>query len=120
MHNCTPTIRKGIELIIRRYPLKSGKCSECARKIVDLFIKEGFSAKVGRMETFLPVLTLADGTYLSHRPRRSKSLAYHEFVRAGDYVYDAITGSPGMRWDDYQKLFYEGVFDDGIIRVTYL
>lgn len=119
MSRFSPTIQKGLEKIIKRYPLKSGQCRQCAQKMLALFAKEGFHAQIGHMETFLPVLTLADGTYLSHRPRGSSSLAYHEFVRLGDYVYDSITGAQGMHWDDYQKLFYEGVFDDGTIRLTY-
>ena len=33
VHNCTPTIRKGMEKVVKRYPIQSGQCSKCARKI---------------------------------------------------------------------------------------
>jgi hypothetical protein len=47
------------------------------------------------------------------------SLAYHEFVRVGDCIVNGMTGAMGMEWNDYKNLFYEGVFDDGTIRVSY-
>jgi hypothetical protein len=114
-HNCTPTIRAGLDNIIGNYPISSGQCSQCAREIYDLFNAEGFTAQIGRMETDLPFLSLADGkTVLSN-----VSSPYHEFVRVGDTVYDSLTGPNGMHWNDYQNLFYDGVFSDGTIRVSY-
>lgn len=108
-----------VDEILSRYPLASGQCSQCAREVYALFTEQGLVAQIGHIETDLPFLTLADGTYVAHRPRGSDSLAFHEFVKVGDFVYDAITGPNGMFWDEYQSLFYEGVFTDGTIRLTY-
>lgn len=113
----TPAIRKSLERIVRRYPVESGQCSRCARQIYDLLTAEGFTAQIGRMETDFRFLVTCDGVRLSHRV--GNSLAYHEFVRVGHHVVNGMTGSMGMEWNDYQKLFYEGVFDDGTIRVAY-
>ena len=117
MHNFTPTIRKGIERIVKRYPVRSGQCSRCAREIYDLCTAEGFSTQIGRMETDLRFLITRNGVLLSRTI--ANDFAYHEFVRIGNRVYDAMTGPMGMEWEEYQKLFYEGVFDDGTIRVLY-
>lgn len=111
------TIQKKIERIVKRYPVESGQCSRCAKQIYNLLTSEGFSAQIGRMETDFRFLVTRDGIRLSHRV--GNSLAYHEFVRVGDHVVNGMTGAMGMEWNDYQKLFYEGVFEDGTIRVEY-
>jgi hypothetical protein len=36
---------------------------------------------------------------------RGATLAYHEFVRVGDRVFDTMTGPQGMLWNDYLKLW---------------
>jgi hypothetical protein len=69
------------------------------------------------METYSPFLLTRNGVHLSRRI--GNDLAYHEFVRVKDHVYDAMTGPMGMEWNDYQELFYEGVFDDGEIQISY-
>jgi hypothetical protein len=109
---------KALQRIIEKYPPESGLCSPCAREIFALLDKEGVEARIGYMETDAPFLTTRDGVQLSLRV--ADSLAYHEFVRVGDTIYDALAGPKGMLWHDYQTLFYEGVFDDGTIRVTYV
>lgn len=104
-----------IELILKRYPIESGYCRQCAREVYDLFTALGFTAKIGHIETDMPFLALADGkTALSN-----VYPPYHEFVQVGNTVYDAITGYKGLHIDEYKTLFYEGVFDDGTLRLTY-
>jgi hypothetical protein len=114
---------KRISSILSRYPLtspiagKGGKCDICARKIYDLLIQNGYTAQIGRMNTNLPRITTVDNRLVSIA--QGNSPAYHEFVRVGDVIFDAITGSPGMTWDQYTKLFYDDVFTDGTITITY-
>ena len=38
MHNSPTANDAGIELILKRYPIKSGHCRRCAREIYDLFL----------------------------------------------------------------------------------
>jgi hypothetical protein len=82
-----------------------------------LFVSEGLPTRIGRMETDLPFLSTRDGVRLSRR--LGGDVAYHEFVVVGDRVYDALAGSGGMDWHDYQALFYKDVFTDGTLRLTY-
>jgi hypothetical protein len=115
-HNCTPTPEE-IDAILKQYPPTSGQCTQCANEVYALFDNAGIDADIGYMETDAPFLTTRDNIQLS--VRRSSDLAYHEFVRVGDTIYDSLTGPHGMSWADYQNLFYAGVFTDGTIRVTF-
>jgi hypothetical protein len=117
VHNtCIPT-SKEIGVILNQYPPTSGQCVRCANEVFTLFDNAGIDAEIGHMETDAPFLTTRNNIQLS--VRRSNDLAYHEFVRVGDTIYDSLTGPEGMSWADYQNLFYEGVFTDGTIRVTF-
>ncbi|MEM7535814.1 MAG: hypothetical protein AAF639_26785 [Chloroflexota bacterium] len=115
----TQVYQNHIQKIIDQYPIDTGQCRQCARGIYDLLTAEGFDAQIGYMETDTRFLSLADGRQLSRRPRRSNSLAYHVFVQVDNIVYDAVTGASGMAIEAYKALFYEDVFKDKTIRLTY-
>lgn len=112
VHNCPDT--QQLKNIISKYPL-GNYCERCAQEVYDLFKKSGVDAHIGHMETDLPFITLKDGTRVNNNPTNT----FHEFVLANGRVYDAITGADGMPLDDYKKLFYDGVFDDGTLRLSY-
>lgn len=119
MHPTAEDLRAGIQRAVERFPLASGLCGPCALEIYTLFTNEGFSAQIGHMENESAQLTLADGTSLSSGTRGTSNFSYHEFTRVGNIVYDAITGSGGMLWEDYQALFKAGSFDDPSLRLFY-
>ena len=117
VHNAGPCLSSSttdaISQVISRNPATSGRCSECAGQIYELLTKEGLQAQIGRLNANTPFLVTKNGTRLSDGNR-----PFHDFVRVGDQVFDALTGPNGMHWDDYKKLFYDGMFDDGTITVT--
>lgn len=106
-----------IEAILQQFPIEAGQCSACAYEIASLFQNAGETVQIGHIETDLPFLSTRTGVRLSRRI--GSDLAYHEFVRVGEQIYDALTGPLGITWEAYQALFYEGVFVDGTVRVTY-
>jgi len=103
--------------IIEKYPATSGECTQCAIEIYNTLTDAEYSAQIGRIETLELFLT-TQSILLSCRV--GNSLAYHEFVRVSDSIFDALTGPEGMPWHDYQNLFYEGVFEDGTLWVIYV
>jgi len=120
-HNCTPNLSNAVTRklgnIMKRYPATSGQCARCATEIYDTLTDAGFSAQIGHMQGTgrFQVIT-KNGVVLSDNTANP----HHQFVRVGDHIFDSMTGPNGMHWDDYQKLFYDGVFDDGTFIVDYL
>jgi hypothetical protein len=120
-HNCTPTfdnkVIQQVESVLNRYPINSGKCDICSKNVYKIFKDAGYNAEIGRIDTNLPFITTKNNISVSRRLGSSSD--YHEFVRVGDRVFDALTGSKGMTMGEYQSLFYDDVFIDGTFRVSF-
>ncbi|MDC0707913.1 hypothetical protein POL68_05470 [Stigmatella sp. ncwal1] len=77
-----------------------GKCQEVARVIHTAY------SKLGKAPEFIAVRANQNRQYMSFDMPDGKALpvtknGYHAAVKIGDIVYDAFTGSSGMRWSDY-------------------
>ena len=98
---------RSLQRLFNRYPLDSGNCDKCAAKTYDLFKSAGYNAEVVRFEYGPNVVArrmfAADGTIIA--TTRGDTRAFHEFVKVGDRVFDAMTGPKGALWDDYLKLW---------------
>jgi len=94
---------KDVAQTLKKYSLDSGDCSKAADKVYTTLTKAGYQAervKWSYTATTEPNrMILADGRVVSST--RGVTYAYHEFVRVGDRVFDAITGPEGMLWKDY-------------------
>jgi RHS repeat-associated protein len=94
---------KDVAQTLKKYSLDSGDCSKAADKVYTTLTKSGYQAervKWSYTATTEPNrMILADGRVVSST--RGVTYAYHEFVRVGDRVFDAITGPEGMLWKDY-------------------
>lgn len=94
---------KEVAQTLKKYSLDSGDCSKAADKVYNSLTKAGYQAervKWSYTATTEPNrMILADGRVVSST--RGVTYAYHEFVRVGDRVFDAITGPEGMLWKDY-------------------
>ena len=115
--NISKATKKKMAQIFKIYPIGSGKCDVCARRVYRILAEAGHKAQIGRMDTSYPSIVTINNISISIR--LGSSPAYHEFVRVGNTIFDAITGENGMIWSEYAKLFYDDVFDDGTIRITY-
>ena len=98
---------RSLQQLFNRYPLDSGKCSTCATKTYDVLKNAGYNAEIVRFEygknIVANAMLKANGEVIA--TSRGATTAYHEFVRVGDRVFDAMTGPAGMNWNDYLKLW---------------
>jgi RHS repeat-associated protein len=109
------SIQRKIEAILGKFPIDSGKCSVCARQLARLFEKEGFVAQIGRIEaTETKFLVTDTGIQVSN-----SNPPFHEFVRVGNTVWDALTGPAGMQWSDYVAKFWKNPSTYNVIKVTF-
>ena len=101
----TADAAKEVTQILKKYPLDSGDCSKAADRVYNTFTKAGYQAERVKWsytaETEPLGMQLANGKIIS--TTRGATHAYHEFVRVGDRVFDAITGPEGMLWKDYLR-----------------
>lgn len=87
-------LQQKIQRILRKFPPDSGKCSQCAAQVHHLLLEAGIKVDIVRIETDFPFLATRKGIQLARRI--GNNLAYHEFVQAGDQIFDALTGPTGM------------------------
>jgi len=109
------SIVKDLQRIYDRYTLDSGNCDLAAQKAFDKLTGEGYQAQIARFQIKEGVagkgmrfLQLNDGRVISSS--RGATGAFHDIVRVGNRVFDALTGPEGMLFEEYMAKYWSDMY----------